>query len=447
MSTIDRSSFLPYIIVVSLFAISWVFTSCGEHTNAKEKYTRKGRKVEIVGQNDQYTLLRNGEPYFIKGAGGYTDFERIKEIGGNSIRTWHSRNAQQVLDEAHKHGLTVTLGLWVARENEGFNYYDKKLVAQQLRELREVVLRYKDHPALLMWGVGNEVNMEATNSKVWDAVNEIAEMIHEVDPDHPTTTMLIGLRHKTLNLVQKKCPAIDVIAFNLFASMKDVEERVKRSDWVGPYIVSEFGARGAWETYTTLWDAPLEQTSSEKASFVRDRYTSNINPKIGRCLGGYVFYWGHKHEYTPTWFSLLTETGEETEIVNVMRELWSGDTSANKAPYVAYVKLKGSFDFQSVFLEPQQEYGATVYAFDPDGDSLRVEWEVLPETINKLSNSSHEIKPEPVPNVLGEASGKSVRVHAPKKEGPYRLYAYVYDGHNNVATANFPFYVSSVPPY
>ncbi|WP_246000844.1 glycoside hydrolase family 2 TIM barrel-domain containing protein [Pontibacter diazotrophicus] len=412
-----------------------------------EKYVRKGRKVEIVKQDDQFVLLRNGEPYFIKGAGGYTNFDKIKENGGNSVRVWHAKNAQQVLDEAHKHGLTVTLGLWMAREREGFNYYDKKLVAQQLKEFREVVHRYKDHPALLMWGVGNEVNMDATNSKVWDAVNEVAEMIHEVDPDHPTTTMLIGLRIKTINLVTKECPAIDVISFNMFANMKDVEKRIKLSNWKGPYLVSEFGARGAWETYTTLWDAPLEQTSSEKASFVRERYLQNISPDIGRCIGGYVFFWGHKQEYTPTWFSLMSKTGEETETVDVMRELWTGDTSGNKAPYVAYIQLKGSFDFQSVFLEPGQEYGASVYAFDPDGDSLRVEWEVLPETYRKLDSNSKDILPNPVPNVIGEASGKSVRVHAPKKEGPYRLYAYIYDGHNNVATANFPFYVSSNPPY
>lgn len=446
MSALNRRVSLYYVLV-TFISMSWLLTSCEEESNAAEKYTRKGRKVEVVKQNGKFTLLRNGEPYFIRGAGGYTNYDRIKENGGNSVRVWHTGDAQRVLDEAHANGLTVTLGLWMARENEGFNYYDKRQVAQQLEELREVVLQYKDHPALLIWGVGNEVNMEATNSKMWDAVNQIAEMIHEVDPDHPTSTMLMGSRRKTINLVQKECPAIDIISFNMFANMKNVEERVKDSDWRGPYIVSEFGARGAWETYTTLWDAPLEQTSSEKAAFIRDRYTGNIGVELDRCLGGYVFFWGFKHEYTPTWFSLMTETGEETEVVDVMRELWTGDTSGNKAPYVAYLKLDGNFDFQSVFLRPQQEYDAAVYAFDPDGDSLRVEWEVLPETFITLGNSSKEAKPEPVSNVVLEAEGNRLHLRAPAKEGPYRLYAYIYDGNNNVATANLPFFVSENPPY
>ena len=53
-------------------------------------------------------------------------------------------------------------------------------------KLREEVLKYKDHPALLAWGIGNELNLQYKNPKVWNAVNDIAKMIHEVDPlaDH-----------------------------------------------------------------------------------------------------------------------------------------------------------------------------------------------------------------------------------------------------------------------
>ncbi len=43
-------------------------------------------------------------------------------------------------------------------------------------------MEYKDHPALMIWSIGNELNHGATNPKVWDAVNEISEMIHEIDP-------------------------------------------------------------------------------------------------------------------------------------------------------------------------------------------------------------------------------------------------------------------------
>ncbi len=75
--------------------------------------------------------------------------DRIAAYGGNSIRTWGSNNGQQVLDTAQKYGLTVLMGLDVARERHGFNYDDTAAVKKQLEELRAEVLKYRNHPALL----------------------------------------------------------------------------------------------------------------------------------------------------------------------------------------------------------------------------------------------------------------------------------------------------------
>jgi hypothetical protein len=429
------------------FATGLIFSSCDEQPDPKKKYVAQGRKVEVVFENGNYTLIRNGKPYFIKGAGGYEHFDKIREHGGNSVRVWHTEDAQRVLDEAHKHGLTVTLGLWLAPENEGFNYYDKELVAQQYNEMREAVLRYKDHPALLMWGLGNELNLDASNTKVWDAVNEIAEMIDKLDPDHPTATMLVGARTKLINLITKKCPAIDVIAVNTFGSMANIPEKIRESDWPGPYIISEFGARGYWETYTTWWYAPLEQTSSAKASFIKNRYNRVIGSDTARCLGGYVFYWGYKFEGTPTWFSLFSRFGEKTEMVSVMEELWSGDSSANKPPYVAYMKLNDTYGYENIYLKTQSDYEAAVYTFDPDGDSLTLQWEVLPEAFNEHGEETGITKANPVPVSMDRISDNKIRLRTPAEEGPYRLFVYIYDQQGHVATANTPFYVNSAGAY
>src|SRR5690606_12293825 len=110
----------------------------------------------------------------------------------NSIRTWGTRSAQEILDRAHELGMTVTLGLGVTGERHGFDYSDEEAVAAQLERVRLDVLRYKDHPALLIWAIGNELNLNARNPAVWDAVNDISKMIHELDPNHLTTTTLAG---------------------------------------------------------------------------------------------------------------------------------------------------------------------------------------------------------------------------------------------------------------
>nr|WP_230392329.1 glycoside hydrolase family 2 TIM barrel-domain containing protein [Pontibacter sp. FD36] len=402
-----------------------------------------GRTVEVVKEGEKYTLYRNGEPYFIKGAAGYEHFDKVAAYGGNSIRVWHTDDAQRILDEAHEQGLTVMLGLWMEREREGFNYYDKEDVAAQKERLRAEVLKYKDHPALLMWVVGNELYAEGSNVKVWDAVNGIAEMIHEIDPNHPTTTTVMNVPKQVVNLIKRRCPAIDILSINSFGALNDLPAEIRETNWSGPYVIAEFGGRGYWETYTTWWYAPIEQTSSEKAAFARERYEKTVLADLDRCLGAYAFIWGYKYETTPTWFSIMTETGEETELAQVMREIWSGKRDFNRAPHIAYLSLKDIFPTDQVYLQPGELSSAAVFATDPDGDSLQVQWELLPETVSEDGNAIKEEKPDAISDAIQKTAGNNVTLKAPQRDGAYRLYAYVYDGQGNVATANFPFYVKA----
>jgi hypothetical protein len=432
------------ILKFSVFCLLICFiSSCALRDSDSQQYEQLGRKVEIVKEGEKYTLYRNGEPYHIKGAAGYEHLDRVAAYGGNSLRVWHTDDAQRVLDDAHAHGLTVMLGLWMEREREGFNYYDKDDVAAQQERLRQEVLKYKDHPALLMWVVGNELYADGSNVKVWDAVNGIAEMIHREDPDHPTTTTVMNVPVKVVNLIKRRCPAIDVLSINSFGAMHNLVNEIRETDWDGPYVIAEFGGRGYWEAYTTWWYAPIEQTSSEKAEFARENYKRTVLADTERCLGAYVFIWGYKYETTPTWFSLMTESGEETELVQVMQELWTGESASNRAPHIAYLSIKDIFPLDQVFLKPGESCTALVAATDPDGDSLQVKWELLPETVSEDGNVIKEKKPQALPDAIGASEGNKLTLIAPQKDGAYRLYAYVYDGQGNVATANFPFYVKA----
>jgi len=76
--------------------------------------------VTIVKKEQQWTLLVNNEPYYIRGAGGEKYLKEVVAIGGNTIRTWGLENAQTVLDEAQKLGIKVMLGMWVQHERHGF---------------------------------------------------------------------------------------------------------------------------------------------------------------------------------------------------------------------------------------------------------------------------------------------------------------------------------------
>ncbi|GAA4387010.1 glycoside hydrolase family 2 TIM barrel-domain containing protein [Hymenobacter koreensis] len=385
-------------------------------------------------------LLRAGKPYFIKGAAGLQYFQAIREAGGNSVRLWSTDYADTLLDAAHQQNLSVLLGIWLAREREGFDYYDEAAVQRQKEYVRQQVLRYRHHPALLMWGLGNELDMEATNPKVYAAVNDMARMIHELDPYHPVTTTLSGQLNMIRN-ISAWCPDVDVLSVNAFGSLKTLPADLKKKGWDRPYIVTEYGGKGYWESQTTSWNAPLEQNSTQKANFLRERYEQAVLADSSRCLGSYAFYWGQKFEFTDSWFSLFTPTGEKTAVVDMIQELWSGRKPANAAPLVTGLRVGGKRDSENLILRPGIRCSARIAASDPEHDPLQAHWEVRPDTELGLAFEVRSTRPEEVPGAVANASGLQADLVAPAKPGRYRISVTVTDGHGSAATANMPFMV------
>jgi beta-glucanase (GH16 family) len=423
------SRFVPFILLVLFAQLPKV-----------DAQKNKPVSVKIVKKGEGYTIERNGRPYFIKGAGGSSYMDRLKAYGGNSIRTWSTEGAMKILDEAYRLGLTVTLGIHMGVERHGFDYNDTDAVARQLERIRQEVLQYKDHPALLAWGIGNELNLHYSNPKVWEAVNEVAETIHELDPHHLVTTMLAGINQKEIDLIKTKCPALDLLSVQVYGGLASVPAQIKAVGWDKAYMVTEWGPTGHWEGPQTPWNTAVEETSSEKAAVYKARYEASIM-KDKNCLGSYVFLWGQKQERTPTWYGLFTEAGEENEVVDVMQYLWTGKWPKNRAPHLDSVLLDNKKILDFIYLKPGEKYEAALFVNDPDGDQLATRWEVLPESTDLKEGGDHESRPSAIPGLIQEISYKNAYMIAPEKQGAYRLFAYVTDGHNNVATVNIPFFV------
>lgn len=399
-------------------------------------------KVEVKKVAGNYQLMRDGKPYFIKGAGGTGYLSRIAAYGGNSVRTWSTKNGQQILDSAQKYGLTVLLGLPVGSERHGFNYDDTLAVKKQLERMKTEVMKFKDHPALLAWGIGNELNLFYKNPKVWDAVNEIAEMIHKVDPNHPASTILAGVKKKEIDYIKSKAKAIDILAINTYADLAQLPQQIAAFGWEGPYMVTEWGPTGHWECLKTSWNAPIEESSSEKAAVYKSRYAYSVEKDEQKCLGSYVFLWGQKQERTPTWYGLFTNTGEESEVVDVMQYLWTGAYPKNKAPHIYAVRLDGKKASNSIHLKANTQSEVTIDAVDPDNDQLTYHFEVLPEATKVGEGGDHEDRPQSIKFDLKKFEGNRWTINLPNNIGAYRLFVYVKDGHHNVATANIPFYLN-----
>ena len=400
-------------------------------------------KVKLQQLNERYQLVVNGQPFYIKGAGlEWGNIKSLADFGGNAFRTWRVDNGKQsaleILDCAQEHGLMVCMGLDVARERHGFDYDDAQMVAQQKALIEEDVQNLKDHPALLMWGIGNELNLRHKNPKVWNAVNELSKMIHREDPNHPTTTMLAGAEPEVISLVAEKCPDLDLLSFQIYGAIDKLPRFVQESNYQGAYMITEWGPNGHWESPNTKWNVPIEQTSTEKARSYRERYEM-IFVDSTNCFGSYVFLWGFKQETTSSWYGLFLKDGTQTSVMDVLIEKWSGQKPTNLAPDINAFTINSLDAYQSVKVDKRSIMEVNIDAFDPNDDKLSYHIEIVPESTDTKAGGDFEKAPTAVFQKVFLNS--EFRVKAPSKSGKYRLFVVIKDGEKG-ATANIPFLVN-----
>ena len=417
-----RLSLLLFLLLVSTFSFS--------------------SKVEVVQNNGNYQLLKDGEPYYINGAGGTSNLDKLKEYGGNSIRTWGvSSETDQILADALKHDLTVSFGIWIGQERQGFDYSNEDALKGQLEMVRQTVRKYKDHPSILLWGIGNEMDLDYSNFDVWKHMEDVCRVVKEEDPNHPTMLVTAGLDVAEIKLINKYTPSLDILGVNTYGNIAYLPEAMQMYDWQKPYIVAEWGPYGWWEVAKTSWGAAIEETSSQKAKTYQASLDAILSSKK-QCLGSYVFLWGQKQETTSTWFGMFTEDGLETEVVDIMIKGWSGKDPQNKVPTIQNFKIDGKTGYDNIKYKTGQEISASVDVEDADGDKVVYNWQLIPESTDKRTGGDKERAPKPVSGIFkkSDLSNNEV-VFKVGKPGQYRLFLFAEDGNGNTATGNIPFLI------
>ncbi len=420
--------------------------SCAAEVAAPSKPEPKPSKVEIAKRADGWHLLKDGQEYFVRGACAWDYMKELKEAGGNSIRTWGAATDPVLYDKAQAQGLTVCAGLWLPHaDDRTFNYSDAQQVDAMVQRFKVYVQANKNHPALLMWGIGNEMEIGmAAPDPMWQAIEKVAKMIKEVDPNHPTITVIAGASEPKIKSILKFCPTLDALGVNTYVALAITPSFLKSFGWEKAYLITEFGTPGDWETRKTSWGAALEMNSSVAAQYIIGPYTQSISGQKGWCLGSYVFFWGTLEESphynfsgSHTWFEMFLDSREAMNTADAMQLVWTGRCAANRAPEITY--WDSTVCLRTV--PAGSPHTAVMRARDPDGDMARVRWEIRPE-----KNAPGQKNPVPVSGCFDKAEGEDVSFKAPAQPGNYRLFVYAYDGKGKVAVANNPFVVGPAAP-
>ncbi|MFD5768216.1 discoidin domain-containing protein [Streptomyces sp. NPDC127049] len=415
----------------------WEFKVYGEEGGTPPQ---GGGAVRVTGSQGNWQLTVGGQPYTVKGvtwgpavadAGRY--MPDVKSLGVNTIRTWGTDGSTKpLLDAAAAQGIRVMNGFWLqpgGGPGSGgcANYVtDTTYKTNMLNEFARWVEEYKSHPATLMWNVGNEsvlglqncysgAELEAQRNAYTTFVNDVAKKIHSIDPDHPVTST--DAWTGAWPYYKRNAPDLDLYSMNAYGDMCGVREDWEQGGYTKPYLITETGPAGEWETPKDANGVAEEPTDVQKA----EGYTRAWNCVTGHqgvALGATVFHYGTEHDFGGVWFNLLPD-GLKRLSYYALKKAYTGSTAGDNTPPV----ITNMSVTPSGSAPAGGEFTVRADVRDPDGDPVTTKVFLSGNYANgdkRLLETPHR----------RNADG-SLTVTAPEKLGVWKVYVQAEDGRGN----------------
>lgn len=214
------------------------------------------------------------------------DLALMKEAAINTIRVYSPIDDKAVLDEIDAAGIMIIMGFGYNQEG----HYD--ILSGSFIDY---IKKYKDHPAILMWELGNEYNyhpewFKGDLGNWYAALNDAAGLIHETDKDHPAASAHGELPTEE---VLASCRNVDVWGINAYRwdqLKSDNPDEDIFSQWSDrsskPMYLSESGA----DSYMTIEAHGYAQGENEQAQADANKRILNAvfdNQKV--CSGITLF--------------------------------------------------------------------------------------------------------------------------------------------------------------
>ena len=237
-------------------------------------------------------------------------------MGANAIRCSHNPPAPELLDLCDSMGFVVvdeSFDSWL----QGKTPYDYSLHFKSWyeRDLRDMVLRDRNHPSIILWSIGNEVleqwNKVDNSGMALEDVNILLNNSREKSALSNDTTLnvkskltqvlaAIVRRYDSTRLVTAGCNevspdnnlfksgALDVIGFNYHQQkVKDVQKNFPGKPFLMTETVSALQTRGYYRMPSdSLYRMPGRKRPFTDPTFLCSAYDNS-------CA-----YWGSTHETT-----------------------------------------------------------------------------------------------------------------------------------------------------
>ena len=165
--------------------VSTIFGVRTIHFDAKTGFTLNGKKV----------LLKGGCMHHDNGFLGSATIDRAEErrvqlmkaYGFNAIRTSHNPPSKQFLDACDRNGVLVideAFDMWERPKNpQDYHLYFKEWWK---KDLKSMIYRDRNHPSVILWSIGNEIN-ERADSSGFTIRKQLVKEVHALDNTRPVT--------------------------------------------------------------------------------------------------------------------------------------------------------------------------------------------------------------------------------------------------------------------
>ena len=311
------------------------YTNFGVRTirfTADNGFYLNDRRVQLKGVNLHHDHGPLGAAFYPRAM--ERQIEIMKSMGVNAIRTSHNTAAPEVLELCDRMGILFF--------NEVFDKYDGKADITEdtdfeefaHRNIRNHVLRDRNHPSLFLWSVGNEIGDVQWNiDNGFQRLHTMLNYVNKYDPTRPTT--LVNDSWESAKL--RHFDYYDVHSWNYTRRYRLARQMEPNKAVVISESASTLSTRGFYEL--PLPEKPDAFTNSLQVS------SYDLNAPWWAEVADDDFMWQQDEEYIAgefvwTGFDYL---GEPTPYNNqhVIEELGMTDEAASRSSYFGIVDLVG----------------------------------------------------------------------------------------------------------
>ena len=254
--------------------------------DAEKGFSLNGKQVKIKGVCNHHDLGCLGTAINVRAL--ERQLEILKDMGCNAIRTSHNPPAPELLDLCDRMGFIVmdeAFDMW-KKSKSPFDYgrfwdewYEK--------DLRDFMLRDRNHPSVIAWSVGNEI-LEQWDTTGIRMVQELYHLAKSIDPTRPVTTAN-NPPSPDNNLT--KPMVVDLIGYNY--ALQDYErfpELFPGQKFIATETTSALATRGCYDMpsdnirrWPVRWDLPFTAGNPDNTVSAYDHVSTP---------------WGSTHEET-----------------------------------------------------------------------------------------------------------------------------------------------------